>query len=99
LIKLNCGIITNASQGLRKRALFGEETVKFRNSSNLSGSEEDMNKFHDIRAVLRELILEHFDVKVQWRKQPKDAKEAFEKAVSLHHSAFFIFTSNNVLVQ
>jgi hypothetical protein len=65
------------------------DTLEFRRSLDLSASADDMQKFHDIRMTLRDIMYEHLDAKLVWRKQPQEARDAFEKAVSPSHVVLF----------
>jgi hypothetical protein len=63
---------------------------EFRRSLDLSSSVDDMRTFHNIRVIIRHLIEEHLDLKVRWRKQSDDARDAFIKAVSQSRVVLFI---------
>lgn len=68
-----------------------KDTSEFRRSLGLSASEDDMHKFQDILAALRDIIHEHLDVTVTWLEQPQDARDALHKAVSPSHVVLFIY--------
>ena len=70
--------------------------TEFRRSLDLSTSEDNMKKFHDIQAAIHGFIHEHLDVMAQWWKQSQDARDAFKKAVSPSHIVLFII--NNCVV-
>jgi hypothetical protein len=67
------------------------DTLEFRRSLDLSASEDNMQRFYDIRAALRDIMYEHLDVTVVWRKQSQEARDAFEKAVSPSHVVLFVY--------
>jgi hypothetical protein len=67
------------------------DTLEFRRSLDLSASEDDMQRFYDIRSTLRDIVYEHLDVTVVWRKQSQEARDAFEKAVSPSHVVLFVY--------
>ena len=75
------------------------DTLEFGRSLDLSALADDMQKFHDIRVALRDIMYEHLDAKLVWQKQPQEARDAFEKVVSPSHVVlFYLFIIINCAV-
>jgi hypothetical protein len=64
------------------KARMSRDTLQFLNTLGLSQSKQDINQFHLIRAIVRSLVHEHFDLAMTWDAQTKENRDAFEAVAS-----------------